>query len=98
MPVPHPPQVAPLTEETVEAGTCIFICTVVEREREAHLSRFSGNPEMIKQGREVRIIPLVINDEAGVDGNHAFGGLHVNGIGVTAKMTIGLIQRHAMTL
>ncbi len=52
---------------------------------------------MIEQGTEVRIVPIVEDDEPRIDGELRVIGLDINRVCVTAHVIRALVDRHMMT-
>ena len=55
-----------------------------------HLGVLGGDAELGEHPQQGRVGPLVVHDEAGVDGQHAVGAGDVVGVGVAAEPVVGL--------
>ncbi len=93
-PEPARDEVAGLGEEADEGVGAIFQRPVVQRDREAHLGGAGLDPEMAEQLHQVRIVGLVIDDEAHV---HR-GRPRLDGVAVAAQPILGFVDGDAMPL
>ena len=60
---------------------------------EAHVAGLGGDAEVGEEGDEPRVVPLVVDEEAGVDVEGAVGEVDPDGVGVAARPVVGLEQR-----
>ena len=94
----RPQQVGSLGEQRVEVRAPVLEASLLAAHREAHLARLARDPEPVEQADEVRVVPVVEDDEPGVDGvvlggPVGAGELDVDGVGVTADVGAGLDRR-----
>ena len=93
---PRRQQVALLGEDAAQAEAGIFERPVVQRDRQRHVGLDVRHAEVGQQGREVRVVGLVVDDEAGVDRDGAVEARRLGGVGVATKPRIGLEQGHVV--
>ena len=83
-------QVAALGEQRVQRGAVVFQSGFLAAHAETHRTGLGFNPEFIHQGDEIRVGPVVEDDEAGIDGPVPAAEFDVVGMGVAADMVAGL--------
>ena len=72
-------------------GAAIFEAAMVEADRERHVGLFGLDAEMIEERNEVGIVPLVVDDEADIDGL-APATRHIERACVAAEAALALID------
>ncbi len=87
--------------EGVEVGAPVLHAGELAAHREAHLAGLAGHVEALEQLDEVRVVAVVEDDEAGVDGvvlqgAVGTGQLDVDGVGVAADPGAGLEDGHVV--
>jgi hypothetical protein len=73
-----------MREEGVESGAVVFESAFLATYTEAHLAGLPGNTQFIEQRDEIRIGPIVVDDEAGVDRDLPARRLYIHGVRVPA--------------
>ena len=86
-------EIALLREDRTDIGAAPFEPAAVERQRKAHVAALRGDAELGKHCREIGIVELVVDDEAGVDRDMPAVIVDVDGRGMAAGPRIGLEQR-----
>ena len=70
----------------------------IERDGERHVGCRGRDAEFGEQGGEIGIAGLVVDDEAGVDGDAAAVRLDLDGVGMAADALVGFVERDVMAL
>ena len=89
-------EVPPLREQRVDRGAVVLEPGALAAQREAHVRPLPGRAHRLEQVDEVRVGPVVEDDEAGVDGVAAPVPLDIHGGGVTADIVVGLEDREVV--
>ena len=93
-PEPGAGEVALLGEQAARAMAGVFETARVHRDGERHMRRFARHAEMVEQGRKVRIVRLIVDNEAGVHRDRSIRRRRVDGAGMAAQPVFGLEQHH----
>ena len=86
--------IAALSEDGVQIDARPFPHAAIKRKREAHVACFGAHAKVIEQRREVRIVQLVVDDEAGVDRDRPLAEVDLIRVGVAAQPVFGFVQHH----
>ena len=81
----RPKGVATLGEDATEAGSGVLEAALGHRHREAHVRGLAGHAPAVQQAAEDRVVPLVVDDEAGVDGDRTPLELDLHRVGVPTE-------------
>ena len=95
VPVASVQQVRGLGEQAQPPGP-IFERPLIDRDGERHVARLGRYPECREQMHEVRVVALVVDDEAGVDRQPPFAVIDLDAVGVASEPSLGLVQGHVM--
>lgn len=95
-PETHRQQIAPLRKQGVQAVPVVgqAACRVVHRE--AHFGWQRGDPELVEQADEMRVGPVIEDDETGVDGVGRAATADIDRVGMPADPAVGFEHRHLM--
>ncbi len=85
-------QVAPLREQRIQIAAAVLETARVAAHAEAHLGRLRRDAERVEQFDEVRVGPVVVDDEAGVDRVVAAAVAHVDRRGMPADARRRLVN------
>ena len=85
-------EVAPLRDQRAQILQPVFQPPAVDRRTEAHVAFLDRHVEVAEQPRQVRVIRVVEDDEAGVDRLVAAPAGH-HGAGMAAQPRLGLVER-----
>ncbi len=93
----HPPvrrsqQVRRLRQHA-ENPRAVLERSALRRDRERHVAGLGRDAVRVEQPHEVRVVPLVVDDEAGVDGHGAAAVLDLHGVGVSSEAFVGFEHR-----
>ncbi len=94
-PVARPDQVSRLGQHAAQRAF-VLQPAVVDRNPEAHVARLGGDAEALEQRDQVRVVAIVVDDEAGVDGDRRAVVVDGDGVGVTAEPALGLVHGDLM--
>ena len=89
-PIARPQQIGGLRDEAAQACAGIFDRAIVDRSGERHVAFPRLDAKAGEQGGEVRIGPLIVDNEAAIDRR----AIPIEGIGMTAETWLGLVKRH----
>ena len=89
----RPEQVAALGEQRIDAGAVVFQTGRFVPHAETHVALLRGHAQFVHQRDEVRVGPVIEDDESGVDGVALALILDVVGMRVAADVAAGFEQR-----
>ena len=89
-------QVGPAREQSAQAERAgVLEAGRVVAHRQRHLGLLGRDTELVEEAEKRRVGVLVVDDEAGVDGQGALTLRHQMGVGVAAEAVVGLEERDA---
>ena len=89
-------QVPALREQRVDRRAVVLEAGTLAAQAEAHVRRLPGDAEFLEHRDEVRVRPVVENDEAGVHRPGAARELDIHRVGVAAGIVVRLEDRHVV--